>query len=73
MNDLISAPAFDFSSYQPGDVLVISDFDIAMMVPAAHAQLWKTIRSAAAKHRLNFTIERDIASREWRIRFEPAP
>lgn len=59
-HDMIpAADAFDFSKYQPGDVITISMREIATRGLAESIMLFAAIRNAASRVGLEWTAERD--------------
>ena len=71
MSGLVRHEAFDFSRYQPGDVVVISELDVARHLgPAGMGRLWGEVQRAAEREGLQWRIERDIEHMNVRISFD---
>lgn len=70
-HDLIpAADAFDFSKYQPGDVITISMREIATLGEAGSIMLVAAICNAASRAGLEWKTERDDAANELRVSFK---
>lgn len=61
--------AFDFSRYQPGDVICISHLELQHMDPQRAQSLPRIILDAARRVGLHATIEQDLKNLEYRVRF----
>lgn len=71
MNSLVKHEAFDFSRYQPGDVLVLSELHVRVKLgPAGMGRLWGAVQRAAEREGLQWRIERDIEHMQVRISFD---
>jgi hypothetical protein len=70
MTNLIPSPALDLSHYQPGDVLILSDYDISRL-SRAPTEFMVALRAAARRAGLGLRIEMDLRCNEYRITFNP--
>ena len=61
--------AFDFSRYQPGDVICISHYELCDMDPQRAQSLPRIIMDAARRAGLSVTIEQDLKNLEYRVHF----
>lgn len=70
MHEIVpAADAFDFSKYQPGDVLTISMSELARRGQTDSIMLVAAICNAATRAGLNWTTERDDRNNELRVSF----
>jgi hypothetical protein len=72
MSDVIPHPAFDFSSYHPGDVIRISRDTIGKMGYTAGIQLVAAITNAAVRAGLDWKAEMDNTTNDLEISFTEA-
>lgn len=58
-NQIVKSQAFDFSRYQHGDKILISDSDVLAMGFKGYQALWAALGAACAKHGLTYTCSRN--------------
>lgn len=68
-SEIIEHPAFDFSKYQPGDVIIIPDLEIVKMGMTNSILLAAAIANAATRAGLDWRTWREDTDSTFRVGF----